>query len=382
MDKRKALTLAMCLAASLAVADSDRSPSGQSRFDQFVGNARVPYPFARLRAKLEAQVEADPGGIPALKITLIPLGRSLQRMAAMPDFFASPRVVLAVDSASRPGVAPLQDRLFIGYQPKAAQLEVISYNEAAGRFEFQVVRDYMAGAVPVVEAASRKLCMSCHQNGAPIFSRPLWSETPANPAIAARLRIKHRAFQGVAISGTDIAYFIDASAHRANMFGVWQTIWRDGCGGGTPGVACRREWFDAALRYALTGALPDSGLPQLVARWSQQWPHGLPIPNASIPNRDPFSTAPIPRAADPLTPRAPAEIWTTPDPARLIVGLASLFNAADLDRRKRGKPPAAAVCERAHDALARASDAFDASRWLACVAPRAAGLPTPSPRSR
>jgi hypothetical protein len=359
----------MCLATHLACAESSLPPVGRSRFDALIGDAPVPFPFARLRAKLQQEVEPDPGGIPPLKMTLIPLGRSLQRMAAMPDFFAFPRIVLAVDSPSRLGFSPLQDRLFIGYQEKAAQLEVISYNEALGRFEFQVVRDYMAGATPVVEYAPRKLCMSCHQNGAPIFSRALWSETPANPVIAARLRATHRTFNGVKISGTDIAYFIDSSAHRANMFSVWQTIWRDGCGTGISGSTCRREWFDASLQYALTGRIPSSGLPQLSARWSQQWPQGLPIPTASIPNRDPFSTDPIPRAANPLTLRAPAEIWVSPDPDRLIVGLASLFNAADIARIKRGYPHAIAAHACSLDDLARRNDAFDATRWLACVAP-------------
>ena len=39
-----------------------------------------------------------------------------------------------------------RDRLYLGYQENANLIEVISYNEAAARFEFQLVRDYRAGA--------------------------------------------------------------------------------------------------------------------------------------------------------------------------------------------------------------------------------------------
>ena len=67
----------------------------------------------------------------------------------------------------------LKDRMFLGYQEKADILEVISYNEGAARFEFQVVTDYRAGGTPQVMYANRTLCVACHQNAA----RPLWVET-------------------------------------------------------------------------------------------------------------------------------------------------------------------------------------------------------------
>lgn len=329
-----------------AVADAELPMVGRSRFDQFVGDAPVPYPFARLLHQLDAQLVTDPGGLPPLKITLIPLGRSLQRAAAAPDFFHFPRVIVAVDSASKPGLAPLQDRLFIGYQEKAAILEVISYNEAAGRFEFQVVRDYRQGAKPSVHYARRALCLSCHQNAAPIFARPLWDETPANPAIAAKLRATGHDFYGVKLSGTDIAYFIDAATERANLFPVWQQIWREGCGASDAGARCRRAWFDASLRYALSGVMPPSepaGFEHLQSRWTRVWPQGLPIPNPDIPNRNPLEAMNrsgagstdtfsdhVPVALEPLNPRAPLAYWKSPDPQQLIAGLASLFNPADI----------------------------------------------------
>jgi hypothetical protein len=97
---------------------------------------------------------------------LIPLGRSLQRTAAAPDFFRHPRAVVAVTGE---GTGPMRakDRLFIGYQDTSGLLEVISFNEAAGRFEFQIVRDYRAGGTPRVSYANRNVCIACHQNHAP-----------------------------------------------------------------------------------------------------------------------------------------------------------------------------------------------------------------------
>lgn len=136
-------------------------------------------------------------------------------------------MVAAADGANRPGFAPLRDRLFLGFQEIGEVVEVISYNDAAGRFEFQIVRDYAAGKTPQVSYARRGLCLACHQNAAPIFARPLWDETSANPAIAARLKETGRDFYGLKITGTDIAYLIDAATDRASLFAVWQTLWRE-----------------------------------------------------------------------------------------------------------------------------------------------------------
>lgn len=332
---------------SASTGASDLPPEGRSRFDLLVGDAPVPFPLPALMARIGTQLDASNDGFSPLKTTLIPLGRSLQRAAATPDFFAFPRVVAAVDGASRAGFAPLKDRLFFGYNERAGVLEVISYNETAGRFEFQVVRDYRAGAQPKLYYARRALCLACHQNAAPIFARPLWDETPANPAVAARLRATGRDYYGIALTGTDIAYLIDAAVERAGLFPLWQQVWREACD-----TECRAQWLDAALRYVLSGSLPDADLLHLAAleaQWNSHWPQGLSIPNSSIPNRDPLRTvvetpaarsgatpdelaqlAPIPGLFEPLNPRPPREHWRQPDSAALITGLAGLLNTADV----------------------------------------------------
>ena len=168
-------------------------PAGRSLFDELFeisppGTPRpearydLPFPFERLLDALNARIA------PAKATTvLIPLGRSLQRFAADPDYFDSPRVVVAVtEDRDAPDRARLKDRLYIGYQERADEIEVISYNEAAGRFEFQLV-DYRAGSVPRVEYAERFICVGCHQGHGPIFPTAVWNETNADPKVAARL---------------------------------------------------------------------------------------------------------------------------------------------------------------------------------------------------
>jgi len=326
-------------ASTPAQAQDDLPPVGHSRFDALIGDAPVPYPFPRLVRKLDRQLRGGQDGLPPLKITLIPLGRSLQRNAGAPEFFRFPRVVAVADGDNVPGAEPLKDRLFLGFHEKGKVLEVISYNDAAGRFEFQVVRDYQAGKTPQIFYARRSLCLACHQNAAPIFSRPLWDETPANPAIAARLRQARRDFYGLRLSGTDIAYAIDAAAERANMFSVWQTLWQQGCGQGEAGDGCRTEAFAAALDYARHGTLPPPAiLPALERNWNTRWPQGLALPNPKLPNRDPLAALPDP-ASDPLLLRPPLATWHAPDKTAFIVGLAGMLDTAavkQLGRRDLG----------------------------------------------
>jgi len=344
------MALLCCLSMSAAAGDGDLPLSGRSRFDYLMGDAPVPYPLPRLIARIRAQLEASDDGLSPIKITLIPLGRSLRRSVAAPDFFHFPSVVAAVDGNSKAGSVPLRDQLFIGYNERADTVEIISYNEQAGRFEFQVVRDYRAGAQPKLYYANRALCLACHQNNAPIFSRALWDETPANPAVAARLKATGRDFYGIPISGTDISNAIDAAAARANMFPVWQQIWREACS-----ADCRAQWLAAALAYALSGNLPEVGelkFADLDTRWAKTWPQGLNIPGSSFPNRDPFAhvvdtpvesrptlpgtlaelaqLARVPTQLEPLTPRPPMQRWAAPDKTQLVAGLAGLLNKADV----------------------------------------------------
>ena len=363
-------------------------PSGRSLFDQLIGEpatagGAVPFPFAALVRRIEERLGPDPDGAAPLRRVLIPFSRSLQRNAASPEFWKYPRAVLAVDGERglAPGLAAgplLADRLFLGYQEKAGVLEVISYNEEAGRFEFQVVRDYREGGEPRVVYAQRALCATCHQNAAPIFSRQLWDETNANPRIAAELRRQGRGFYGFPVEqGVDIPAAFQAAADRANLLAVYQLLWRQGCGQGVGAEArsCRAALATAALQEALTGGRRfDAASPAFrqrfaapfAAAWRARWPQGLAIPDPDLPNRDPLGeTAPavrefsvserlgssatallaevvrrsnVPARLEPLAPRQPLETWA-PDAGtveRLVAGLAGFLPRGDvaaLDRR-------------------------------------------------
>lgn len=344
----------------------DTPPDGRSLFDHLTtrdGRQQVPFPFAALNARIASELDADSAylGQPVKRV-LIPVGRSLQREAAAPDYFASPRAVLAVDAepavdAAATGIL-LRDRLFIAYLEAANVLEVISYNEAAGRFEFQVVTDYRAGGTPQVHYARRVVCIACHQNAAPIFARPLWDETNANPAVADHLAHRGSRFYGFAVrQGIDIVYAIDNATDRANEFALTQRLWQEGCGDGIEGRRCRTRLFLAALRLGLSEARAHPAEPALShalsTRFQQRWPQGLLIADADIPNRAPLAMPGATRdmaqrldvvaADEPLMPRKAKSVWQ-PDAQSLVTraasGVRDFLASSDLlriDRHLRGQ---------------------------------------------
>jgi hypothetical protein len=336
--------------------ETDLPPVGRSLFDHLLANDVLPFPFSRLIERIEAEVRRDPSALPPVKQVLIPLGRSLQRNAGAPDFFRYPRVVAAVDAeaADSSGML-LKDRLFLGYHEKAAIIEVISYNEAAGRFEFQVVKDYRPGATPRVFYASRAICTSCHQNGAPIFSRPLWDETNANSEISMRLKENSERFYGVPVErGVDLPNAIDSATDRANRFSLYQRLWREGCGANDePAIRCRAGLFALALKSRLSGGrFFDTGsreyredvVPALLQNGRQLWPGGLLIPDSDVLNRDPLRfqrshrESVVPAEVDPLVLRAPLGVWSIENPEavpHLIAGLSEFLADPDLRRLDR-----------------------------------------------
>jgi hypothetical protein len=346
---------------------ADAPSVGTSLFDAVTtkeGRQAIPFPFEKLISGLEAAAgcERRPACTRAI---LLPLGRSLQRVAASPDFFAHPRVVAAVVDDGKGRL--LRDRLYLGYQDKAGVIEVISYNETLGRFEFQVVRNYQAGQVPQVSYARRAVCVSCHQNHGPMFSRQVWLETNANPQIAARLEARGATFHGVAARGTlDTANAIDDATDRSNRLALVQKLWRQGCGEGVEGERCRRAAFIAALQFVLTGGRAYSAdvsfqrdvIDRLQANAQLQWPAGIAIPDADLVNRDPLAVPSnsdplvlvhVPARFDPLTPRVPAEIVAPYGKVladELVRGVASFASSAqrdDLDRAIRQRGRGAAV---------------------------------------
>lgn len=323
----------------------------------------LPFPFTALIKKIESNLNKGDRAQSRLRQVLIPMGRSLQRHAAAPDYFKHPRIVVAVDSAfADPGLVPVKDRLFLGYQQKANIIEVISYNEDGGRFEFQIVRNYAENSNPRVFYARRQVCVSCHQNGAPMFSVAAWSETAANPNVSRRLYDEHSSYNGIPIDRSALdAFAVDAASDRANLFSVYQRLWREGCGDDTQGSRqCRAAAFTAMLQYRLTGRTQfdtrsvqyrEHFLDPFTDNWGQRWPGGIKVPNPDLPNRDPLSSpASLSARLDPLVLRPPLEIWSLTRPSDvepMIKGIAEFLperGVRELDTYlfERGRPTAAA----------------------------------------
>jgi hypothetical protein len=285
-------------------------PVGRSLFD-FIASAgaqgeseyQIPFPFDRLVAELQGLLGEN---ALALKTTLIPLGRSLQRSGALPDYFDYPRVVVAVtgNPVGQPADASesdqrwlLKDRLYLGYQERMNLIEVISYNEAAGRFEFQLVKNYGPGLTPEVYYTDRTVCGVCHQSHSPVFSKAPWDETAANPLISALLEKQRDQFYGIEPKhGIDTAAQIDAATDRAAFFSVYNQLWGPGCEVNVShrqALSCRQQLLREMLRLRLTSghgadAMAADFRDQLLARWNQVWPAGLAIPDVDLPNRAPL----------------------------------------------------------------------------------------------
>jgi hypothetical protein len=352
--------------------DIDRANTDQIDINQ-TGSYRVPFPFSSLIERVAARLGNDEfmGGI---RVAIIPMGRSLQRVAAAPDFFKYPRTVIAATGEPRTDSHDagmlLKDRLYIAYVEKTATLEVISYNEAAGRFEFQLVKDYRAGAQPNVFYADRAICISCHQNHAPIFSLPTWRETNANGKVADLLRAHATDMHLSAQANIDFPDDMEKATMRANDLVTLQTVWQQGCTDERDPARsqrCRAAAFAAILQYGLSGkhdfdsnaARYRNDFVSTISRtWSRRWPQGLRVAQSSLPDRNPFGgttssyasggsdqsafdwivAANVPPALDPLTPRPPKEIWHfagAMDTARMISGWSGFFATDDfrtLDR--------------------------------------------------
>jgi hypothetical protein len=300
-------------AADPTTAGPDLPPTGRSLFDfvftETAGNTRVyqlPFPFSALLDRIRTHLDHREimGGI---RVAIIPMGRSLQRVAAAPEFFESPRTVVAVTGepytdTQNAGML-LKDRLYVAYVEKTSSLEIISYNETAGRFEFQLVKDYRAGVQPKVYYADRAICISCHQNHAPIFSRSMWRETNANGKVAHMLREAGTGMRLSTQANNGFPDNIERAAIRANDLVMLQTVWQRGCADErdpSQSRRCRAAAFAAVLQHGLSGkrgfdlSAPryrDDFVATLSRIWSQKWPQGLRVGRSSIADRDPFYAA-------------------------------------------------------------------------------------------
>ena len=326
---------------------TDIPKEGRSLFDILFSvdqadalNVQIPFPFTQLIEKIKTHLTVSDD---AIKQVRIPVGRSLRRNAVAPDFFDRPRVVVAADAEPRiiQGKAGLnlKGRLFLGYQQQSNIVEVISYNPVAGRFEFQEIIDYGEGLKPKVRYANRRLCLSCHQNAGPIFSKEPWLETDSNQKVKARLTPQATPLKVKAkyLPRFDHAWALDYATDRANYFASSQFIWRQGCAVTNEhkiidSFRCRSAMLLAIIQFRLLGYV-DNNLaafqnwlqPVIERNWREKWPGGLLIATADIPDKDPFASISLPNQ-DPLNPRQPRAKWTKPS-SRLLTGI--VYQTAD-----------------------------------------------------
>jgi hypothetical protein len=362
-----------------AIRPTDLPPEGtRSLFDHLVKeNNSLPYPFEELLA-LIASYDAE-GRRPVT--VLIPDGRSLLKGHA--DFH-QPRIIVAADPRPAPAESEfgplLRGRLFLGFVEGAAEIEIISYNEQAGRFEFQLVKDYRDGGSPRLVYAKRAICTTCHAGAAPIFPVRPWEETSGQPAISNRI-LEARAApspsgrgrgEGLTYHGAPIVNAlsapetIDELTEIGNVIPTLQRVWIDGCGGDpAQGPACRRQMLKLALRYLVLPTEIDAADPEYLRLVEMQKPHwpvsGIRLANGDLPNRNPFvdrprrslwqwlkellpasdddkngdaklsefdRLPPLRRELDPLTPRTPKETLQ-PGAPTAITGLARMFSDND-----------------------------------------------------
>lgn len=349
------------------ISSSDLPPAGtRSLFDHLIAqNDGLPYPFEKLVNLVRDQ---HPSGEMPVAV-MIPHGRSLLKAQANDQH---PRLLIAADfdapnKAGALGPIP-RGQLFLGFVEQASEIEVLSYNEAAGRFEFQLVQNYCKGCVPRIVYARRAICTTCHQGGGPIFPQRPWNETNGQPETAAAIALArgNDAYMGVAIrQPLSAPERFDQLTDIGNYFNVTQRLWLDGCG--LDGSDCRRLMLKLALRYADSPGSFDTAsadvrqLQRLQARHFP--PDGIPVPESDLFNRDPLAERQgikgwwrnlwvrpvkpgegaknnedlnafdkLPKLSarlDPLSLRPPKQILKASD-LDGVYGLASLFSEADL----------------------------------------------------
>lgn len=203
---------------------STTTNTGEAKYD-------VPFPLERLIDKVGK-------GRGEFAHTLFPFSRSLQRPQDLSyDPIANPRIVFG---PTRDRESLTRGKLFFGYVKARDQIEVISYNDEAGRYEFQIITQYSQN--PKVFYADRGKCLTCHQGQAGIFSPPGWNDssqgvmghllvrkvgltenTIPNRMIAVKQLI------GPIASHDNVAMF-DALVRESNQIALDERTWLYGCG--------------------------------------------------------------------------------------------------------------------------------------------------------
>ncbi len=343
----------------LLLSASEAFASGRSVFDTLFLKTKqgqteydIPFPFSKVIDVLERQLGMSINNdANTAKTALVPLGRCINRYAAAPDFFKYPRIVVAIDSehyGSGKWEKPfIKDQIFLGYQEKANAIEVISYNQEEGQFDFQLVSNYSAGNTPSVKKIKDDRCASCHQNNGPIFPRSNWDETELNDQI---FRLIGEAQYGLGYESSRStgsgAPSIDQATNRANMFPLFQRIWQGGCRSKNAfsEIRCRAGLLQMTLEHRLqensrtiipSRLVTDYVLPLIAENAGQYWPDGILILSSDINNQNPLSMGEMIHLNSAESLKQPMSFmikWHPDNILRIIQGLGSFISLSEVRR--------------------------------------------------
>lgn len=318
--------------AAVRAADSaltPQSPSaparGRSQFDDLIAGigGKVPFPIKKLRDVFTATYRLR------AQTAFFAYSRSLQQEFVSP---AQPRIVLAITGGGHDTTFDKELRfpdipMFVAYSEKAAQLEVISYNDQLARYEFQIVSGYAPGATPTVSYANRKLCAQCHQGETPLFPRQtngnLWEETNAGGSAFAAMKkaIGAASYKGLKLSlaSFNSMLVVDDAAARGADHQVARNLLA-ACGAAEAGAACRRALIADRLVRSFASFTKTEAMSGLEFRDTPTYQQtlrtivddavgakGLPTPTSRLAPRDPDPAAPyqMTPAENPKTLRKP-----------------------------------------------------------------------------
>ncbi len=305
----------------------DLPPRGTSFFDSMQSTIGITYdgkplpeevhPFESLLKKLNQHS--------TFYTSVVPFGRSLQKMAAYPQSLKFPRVLVATSEHSKSMNTHFRGRLFIAYVEAAKKLEVMSFNPMMGRYEFQIVDNFYPGGKAQARYMPRTLCLRCHQGGTPIFAGGEWQETTAfNPellklTIAA---IGSKEYFGIPLTGDDVSskyelipkpeHFEDMVRFGALLIG-YQKAWQDICSATKQPTTCKKmliKWMLVTNLFDNLSLEPD---PELLRAFVSVLGQGtIDLASEKLPDHNPIVNGQLslqmPAEIDPSLPREPLQI--------------------------------------------------------------------------
>lgn len=276
-----------------------------------------PHPFEALLKQLNQHS--------SLFTSVVPFGRSLQKMAAYPQALKFPRALVATSELSKSMNTHFRGRLFIAYVEASRKLEVISFNPMMGRFEFQIVDNFYPGGKAQARYMPRVLCLRCHQGGTPIFAGGEWLETTAfNPDLLklAQAAIGSKEYFGIPLNRDDVSSkyeVIPKPEHLEDMvrFGAllvaYQKAWQDICSLTRQKVQCKKKlikWMLVTNLFDRISLKPDREL--LRAFVSALGAGTIDLASEKLPDHNPIVNGQLsyhmPAEIDPSLPREPMQI--------------------------------------------------------------------------